>query len=449
MEVDKDHFSDEHDAKPVIKTEIKQEYDSDAYIVPDSKLVKVEPIPTDLKPIKEEPELLENDDRYLISSDDLKHLGAIESKETADEPNTETVTAQKVTGKICPHCSVHFPNPKNFKRHVMSHSDERPFQCTLCDSSFKGKYHLTIHVKAHTGERNIQCPYCEKSFIVQSALRAHMRTHSQEKPYVCHICGKGFSHQANLKPHVATHIDGLPFECEECGERVRDRKGLLKHIRLHHVDCKVEGCEFCQKFSKDSEKTLRELQRRSWKCPYCLEEFKYYPTYKKHVKIHNNESFSCNQCDKTYLNIAYLRIHMRNHTGETPLNAMSATRNSRGKTASGYTHRSSLFKHKREIHSIIIERATVSCRVCEKKLEERAFRMHMKKHEIQVFKCRKCKDYIEGEEVFEAHKKIKCTTSGNEKDGASETATKDGVGQKECTMDGEVLSAERIKVEVS
>ncbi|KAI9722101.1 MAG: homeodomain transcription factor ste12 [Chrysothrix sp. TS-e1954] len=55
--------------------------------------------------------------------------------------------------------------------------------------------------KAHT------CPVgtCGRLFKRLEHLKRHVRTHTQERPYICPLCGKGFSRSDNLAQHRRTH----------------------------------------------------------------------------------------------------------------------------------------------------------------------------------------------------------------------------------------------------
>jgi transcription factor STE12 len=48
-------------------------------------------------------------------------------------------------------------------------------------------------------------PTCGRLFKRLEHLKRHVRTHTQERPYVCSLCGKAFSRSDNLAQHRRTH----------------------------------------------------------------------------------------------------------------------------------------------------------------------------------------------------------------------------------------------------
>ncbi|XP_060520865.1 gastrula zinc finger protein xLCGF3.1-like [Cylas formicarius] len=103
---------------------------------------------------------------------------------------------------LCDMCGQSFSTMVHLNKHLVSHTDYRPFVCSECGRAFKHNYALTYHQRIHTGERPFRCGYCDKNFRQNTPFRVHLRTHTGEKPYVCRLCRKGFTTNHGLKVHI-------------------------------------------------------------------------------------------------------------------------------------------------------------------------------------------------------------------------------------------------------
>jgi hypothetical protein len=75
-------------------------------------------------------------------------------------------------------------------------------------------------------ERSFVCPYdfCRRPFKRLEHLKRHVRTHTQERPFECPTCSRGFSRQDNLIQHMRTHGKGNTPQPggEDAERRTRD-----------------------------------------------------------------------------------------------------------------------------------------------------------------------------------------------------------------------------------
>ncbi|KAF5897437.1 zinc finger protein, partial [Clarias magur] len=114
----------------------------------------------------------------LLEEKDMQSSHNVQSKKKNRKSGTPTKVREKV--------QVEIPEPSDDGS--LNSQVQKNFICEHCYGAFRSSYHLKRHILTHTGEKPFGCDMCDMRFIQRYHLERHKRVHSGEKPYQCDRC---------------------------------------------------------------------------------------------------------------------------------------------------------------------------------------------------------------------------------------------------------------------
>ncbi|KAF2905146.1 hypothetical protein ILUMI_01021 [Ignelater luminosus] len=157
-----------------------------------------------------------------------KFIGTLNYKKHINSHNDSPVTC-KECGKVC-------KNSEYLRDHAIIHKKINR-TCKICGETFYSRRAIYVaHLKTHKSEeeRSAKCPLCDKVLNAKQSLKKHIRTHTGERPYPCEFCNKGFSSSYALKTHRRQHTNERPYKCTWCPMAFPQKVSLTTHLKSKH-----------------------------------------------------------------------------------------------------------------------------------------------------------------------------------------------------------------------
>lgn len=117
-------------------------------------------------------------------------------------------------------------------------SEVRELDSALRTTGRSPRPHVSKHMAKNLAA--FKCSFCPKRFTRAYNFRSHLRTHADERPYTCLVCGKAFARMHDRQRHESLHWVEKHFVCKGilktgdqwgCGRRFAVADTLGRHFR--------------------------------------------------------------------------------------------------------------------------------------------------------------------------------------------------------------------------
>uniref|UniRef100_A0A336KKG1 CSON012698 protein n=1 Tax=Culicoides sonorensis TaxID=179676 RepID=A0A336KKG1_CULSO len=208
----------------------------------------------------------------------------------------------------------------------------------------------------------------------------------QKFGYQCQICRKILSKLSSYNYHMDLHSDVEKYQCDQCDARFKTKNAYTGHLATHSGMYKCENCDksYRQLASlKTHMLSHNQTTAKPFICNICDKDFTQKSGLKKHLLTHSDlKMFKCTEenCGKEFRYSSNYYVHLKSHRGEKNFECDVCSKK--------FSSKEQTKRHKL-IHTG--EKPFV-CDVCNRAFNRKsALTIHMGIHEkVKKYRCVKC-----------------------------------------------------------
>lgn len=189
---------------------------------------------------------------------------------------------------ICKYCGEILKGKSSIRQHEMRHEQKGRYTCQKCPKVFFSRANFERHLSTHQirPRKTFSCE-CGASFLTSCELLRHKRREENRPKFTCSICKKTFETKKDKDDHEGCHatLASKTNICKVCFKSFRFRRGLSRHMKIHKNE--KYSCEFCNKEFSSAEKLHNHKERmhdiKNYRCKICQKLFKSKEYVKRHL----------------------------------------------------------------------------------------------------------------------------------------------------------------------
>lgn len=214
----------------------------------------------------------------------------------------------------CDKCNATFKKTTYLKRHILTHTDEKPFKCDICNWGFFQHCNLKRHMISHNvdnGTEGFKCQHCQASFTTKSVLSVHMRdAHGDKLPTkkeqsrntgtMVAAAAAAAAVAAASPPKTSPEKTSPPPAVAPSAEAAKLPSTSSSPVAA--VGANWSQCRVCHKYfvtdANLKQHMLLHEGRKPFQCNFCGLRFSHKPNWKKHLMTHTpaTEGYPCPTC---------------------------------------------------------------------------------------------------------------------------------------------------------